>query len=358
MLKSHVGMAMVVALHLLMVSSVPALATEESDTSGETEKESSTAKIIADLSALTETIETLREKPSDTIATNGGDMEAAILSAGAIGKAGASIAGQTQANAAYVVLGQDDTLSLDSYLAFEGEVYGIEAQLNAALGIAPSREPDESGGTGFVAAATGALSLLSSLLRSETEISSLSGGLDDDRLLALAVAGRLGGRGIVPSAVIVSGFKPGNAVYDKLDALAKLRSDLASNDEESDAKTAALAHYDEFISALTKADDKGALLLVSVLQGQVMASALQNKAKVIRVHIDKSGGTLLKRKNLAVALGASAIGVSGGLVASYSISDPGTGTVNVSGLVVCRTGVMPFKKVHQWDGSGTNCDPI
>ena len=60
-------------------------------------------KLVIELKALTETFETLRSKPSDTVGTNGGDMEAAILSSFAINAAATKISGELKGDGKFVV---------------------------------------------------------------------------------------------------------------------------------------------------------------------------------------------------------------------------------------------------------------
>lgn len=359
MRKFNLAMATIIAFSSssLLNQARAADADTAQDESSKEDKESSSEKLIKDLEALTEAIEDTRTKETDTIAGEGGQMEAAILSASAIQKAGTEIAEAIDLKSP-IIVGLNDTLSIDDYLAFEAELYGVQTLLNAVPGGPPPRVPGVTEGGGAAAPVLAALiPFFSSLLRSETEISDMAGSLTDDRILALAVGQALQGHGkpTIPSAMIVTKIDPSNPIIQELKALQDLRNEVAAR-PKSDARDAALKRYEDFIAAITKSDDEGHVKLASILKAQKLAAALQApNARVLRVHIEKAGGTVLKRKNLAVTLGASGIGITGGLIATYSETTPDSGVMDKSGVVVCQTALKSMKQVHSWDGRGSKC---
>jgi hypothetical protein len=54
---------------------------------------------------------------------------------------------------------------------------------------------------------------------------------------------------------------------------------------------------------------------------------------------------MLKRKNLMVSLGATAIAVTGGVIVSYVVDDR-SGKSSKVGYFVCQTGLMNLRTVH------------
>ena len=192
------------------------------------------------------------------------------------------------------------------------------------------------------------LPFVSSLLRSETEISRLDGGLNDDRLLAYAVAKKAGNRAVVlvpPSLTSIVSDDPTLAELQRL-KIARDEVQKTLPKKKPDAKkVAAVAAADALQKALLTADDKGTVKLVSVIRARLVASG-RDYGKLVRVNIEKSGGTLLKRKNIAVAFGAPAVAVTGGLIATYVI-DSGKGYSEGQGMVVCQTRLANLRTVHR-----------
>jgi hypothetical protein len=214
-----------------------------------------TAKLMADLTALTTSIEALREKPSDTVGTNGGEIEAALLSSDAINSAADKIAGAVKGNE-FVVVGQSDVLDIGAYLAFAVEVYGLDRAMSRGKG--PAKNQDRF--LAAIPAITTILPLLSSLLRSETEVSGIAGALTDDRLLVLALAGKLGQKVYLDKANILVGldttspdgsYDGTNRIFTTLDKLGVLRDKLDRKGATVDQK-ALVARYDAFLEQLTK----------------------------------------------------------------------------------------------------------
>lgn len=76
------------------------------------------------------------------------------------------------------------------------------------------------------------------------------------------------------------------------------------------------------------------------------AALTDGKAWVLHVSIDQAGGSIINRKNLFTALGFPAMGLAGGLMAHYSVTDPTNGQIKTSAIIVCRTEKTSFDRVH------------
>jgi hypothetical protein len=340
---------------------------------------------LADFTALTTAIEALRTQPADTVAENGGQMEATLLVSRAIAAAGFEVARRISSanNQKFIILGNNDTISTDIYVSFLAEYQGVCFGLTQTIdcGEKPATTVTVTDSnlafvTPIPVIAT-LLPFLSSLLRSETEISSISSGILDDRLLTYAVAQALQGQGSVLTPSLITGYDATNPIYKMVAKLVETRNGIKMPDE---SEKAGIAAADVFLKGLFAADKEGKIKLLDVVRAELIASALgggedrgwlskfydnienqdstSDKAlndalplraswplKIVRVHIEKSGGTMLKRKNLMVSLGATAIAVTGGVIVSYVVDDR-SGKSSKVGYFVCQTGLMNLRTVH------------
>jgi hypothetical protein len=293
-------------------------------------------KLVIELKALTETFEGLRSKESDTVAAGGGKLEGAILSAYAIQAAAVKIKEDAKISEKILVAGYDDAIGSDVYAA-----YALERdQICKLLGGCPTA----SSFVESLALIGSIVPALSSLFRSETEVSTLEGGLTDNRLLAYAVAREHKENAIVLMPPTLTSINSNDQTIRELNALKEARDAAAKSLPK---KKAAVDAADAFFNALYTADKGGNIKLLDVIKARRFDEAMHGR-KVLRVKIENSSGTLLKRKNLWVALGAPAIAASGGLIATYAL-DEGNGTSIKQGMVLCQAGVKNLRKIHKLD---------
>jgi hypothetical protein len=83
-----------------------------------------------------------------------------------------------------------------------------------------------------------------------------------------------------------------------------------------------------------------------------MESLLEGKPFILRVHVDKAGGSLVHRTNIGTFLGVDPLRVTGGLIASYDVTDPSSGRVAYTDILVCRTSLSRLRPIHDasWKG--------
>jgi hypothetical protein len=286
----------------------------------------------------------LRSKESDTVAAGGGKLEGAILSAYAIQAAAVTIKNDAKISEKILVAGYEDVIGADVYAVYQLEYEQLCTQLGGCKTVTkPSQNPNFESLS--IPAIGAILPALSSLLRSETEVSSLDGGLSDHRLLAFAVARAYGKDAIVLVPPTLTSINPNDATIKELEDLKNKRNAVAAGLLK---KKAAVDAADAFFSALYTADKDGNIKLLDVIKARRFDEAMKGR-KLLRVKIENSSGTLLKRKNLWVALGAPAIAASGGLIATYAL-DEGNGTSVKQGMVLCQAGVKNLRKIHKLDG--------
>ena len=307
-----------------------------------------------------------------TLGTNGGAIEAWMLSSSVVDKAGQAIAagvgtalglapppttaaGTTAQGAPapvrVLLVSGDEALSLDTAANVSAQI--ALARRNLEQAQAPLCAPGPSASM-IPLAAIGAAA---NLLKTDTEISGLDVAVTN-RMLAAATGKYLRGPRttvVIPAAAVAtSQASPTAQAWVALTDLRDQAGDClpaTPDDKLPDplkpkvkALKAAIGAVNDLEGKLLKADDKGNTLL-----GQaVRVDALLQGARpyVLRVNVEKGGGSLLKRSNVWTALGAPAIGITGGLVTSYALTDPYTGELLGSGNVVCRTALTSLRAVQ------------
>jgi len=323
-----------------------------------------------------------------TVDANGGAIEATLLSTHAVDAAAATIVEQldNQLGRERKILLLAPTENFDF-----GLVSATIAQMDAARNLLERAlaPPSDTGAAPIIAAITAA----AGLLRSDSTLTGLEVAGISDRLLTIAVASRLGGRAILPTALSATipacpegqpAPPPGSAarpcltvefrgvdwrqmnIAQQFNFLAELRGSAAqaranipadTEDEALKAQGAALdaaiARYDSLYSAITTADEHGQVPIAQAVRLQLL---LADDPAVVRVYLDRAGGSMLKQTNLLTWLGADPLRISGALVASYVITDPLRGSVDRGGMLACRTALTSVRSVQHWDWRPTRAD--
>jgi hypothetical protein len=292
--------------------------------------------------------------------TGAGDMEAMLLTTPAVRLAGTMIAGKVQ-NGDVLLLTRDDAFDFGLVGSITAEIDGLTRQFEA-LGLQPPG-PVRGPTIKLIPGAVAIISAIAGMARSETEVTAASVPVSDSMLLT-AVAGTLKTRARLPAAAIGTvDVAPDGANSPllarlgnlaTLDALAHIKRDTlaASNGGKpsDDDKTAISAidavrkRYDTFFSRVASADAQG---VVPIARAARLELLMQHISGVLRVHVEKSGGSLTNTKNLGTFFGLDPIRVTGGLVASYLLTRPSDGAVIEGGIVQCRTAMARLRKIQE-----------
>lgn len=289
------------------------------------------------------------------LGANAGAMEATLLSGQALGAAAQYIGGADALKGKKViVLTLSESLDLGQASAIDLEMKMISRLFDNA-GVDPVDLALLGGGAGTIAA----ISAVAGLLRSDSTLSGIEVSAIDDRMLAWAVAGKLGGNAILPAAAI--GGAPGDKAKALFNAFASLverrsqaetlRTALAAKKDPAPAEkiqlaalNAAASRHDAFAARVTTPAANGAIALISA--GRV-ADILAPDTPVLRVHVDRAGGSLVNTRNIATTFGVDPLKISGGLIASYLITDPSSGTVAASDTIACHTTLTSIRRVQE-----------
>jgi hypothetical protein len=298
-----------------------------------------------------------------TVSGGAGAIEASLLSAEAVLAAGAEIRSQTESKAdahPVFVLGAADTVDLASatWVALrigelDGELKSIRCTPTKAApaGTSPLAMPAATPAQGGLAPN---LTDLSAALATDKTISAIA-LTANDRMLVNAVANPTMSRGSPPApnagpwvALGAVGATAPNERYlvpgeikdveqkgllAKYGKLLTAANSLAACSSAPDAK-AAVNDVSDFVKSVSAAPQGQAPLMIAAELSQFEGE----NPYVLRVAIEQIGGTAITRANIWYQLGwPGAATVSAGLLASYRLVDPQTGTVKASGLVRCMT---------------------
>jgi hypothetical protein len=286
--------------------------------------------------------------PADSV-----NIESTMLASTAVDAAAAEIVKELgTASGKVIVLAGTESVDFSQVAMIEQEMAAIREQLEIALDTPMNvgNTPDDR----FISqSSTGSIipwiTGLAGVLRSNTELTGVDVTIAP-RVLAAAVAAKLPNRAVLPSESV--GARIDGALMTEFRGLqgvakeARKQHDALAGGSGNPLKVArleaALQRYDEFFERVTKAD-KGAVPIVAAAR---LSNMLEGGALLLRVNTDKAGGTVVKRTNILTFFGADGVRISGGLVASYQLTDPNSGSVKGAGMVTCRTALTTLKRVQ------------
>jgi hypothetical protein len=321
------------------------------------------------IASLADALEGVRDKKADTVGDNAGEIEAAIMSAAALRKA----ANQVCAN---VIPKAGPTV----YFVTEADLQQARragvllAQMEIMTGFLSSYQRGQAGagggafvaeGRGFIPIAGAVSQLLSALLRNDDTISAISGTIDDESTLAnMMLDYKKNGKGCFGTDSMnfaqdhVGNMSDANNVITKLNLLnGSYQSFLGKiGTTPTDSEKQIKSGYESFITALSTSQNGTTAIEALIRTGKLWQTLSSTpSAALLRLSIDKSGGTLLKRKNLWTALGARSLAVTAGIVVSYRVSDT-NGEALSGGTIYCTTAQTNFANLHRIGADGVKAD--
>lgn len=311
-----------------------------------------------------------------TLGEGAGAMEASMLSAAAMNQAAEAIAAEGIDGPVIVIASSEKLdfslpVSLTTQMAVvteDARALAKAACEPAEIAIKPKPKPKPQEGWSGIMPKTfvppGLFSTVGaaiSLLKIDTKISAVAVANPTETAIVAAVAGRVGGYAL-SEAVLPSNFATSSVGLAWKD-LRLARSELVDchsrliRAEETDlaAKVAtSVGHVDTFIQAISKPEAGGSL----IVRAAILEKAIPANAKVLRVTAERTGGTLIQRTSILTAFGATGVSLTGGLVVSYRLTDPVTGKISKSGLLVCRTAHTRLSDVHKGKVGPGGCSKL
>lgn len=286
---------------------------------------------------------------------NAGAMEAEMLSAAALRKAASKIATSLTgiSDKKLILLTQSDNIDFSRHVVINTQIEFLTRGLRDLN--SDSRSLSVAGALALVQAGAG-------LLRSETTLSGVAATSLDDEALLWLTGQQLKGKAksvVIPTANVGGAFEAGaSRVINNFEALiselnkAKAELERLSKVKKPDAKTKAkieeykalIDRTNTFVNSMTTADDDN---LVPLVVAARQADLMEGDPLILRLHVNKAGGSLVNTKNIATTFGVDPLKVSGAVLVSYLLTDPKTGGLEGAGLVICRTSLVTLRKVHQ-----------
>ena len=302
------------------------------------------------------------------VETGGGALESEFLVSEALASAARLIADDvtklSPSEGSVLIVEGAENQGTASLVAFQVESFGLK--MASARALRRSNDLCQEQPVGITSGAFGAgalFSALSDMLKSDVKVSGNETKLTAAQLVRAIIAKepKLFRTGFFDSA----GVNENNAVVKELDCLSRYRDEIANTlaefdtDEEKKANaaqisrlTAQLAANDALLDRLVKFEKDSPPQLASLYAD---AENFDKAAYVLRVWVDKGGGTTITRKNLWTTLGARSIGMTGGAVVSYLLIDKSDGSVRKAGFLKCSTELVSLRRAHQLGNTQREC---
>lgn len=307
------------------------------------------------------------EGKTELAGENAGAIESEMMSAAALRDAASRIAGSlgNVSSKKIILLTEADDTDLSQHVIIKAQIDSLTLRLRELNSTAPQSTSK------FVPAglsAAGILALVQAgagLLRSETTLSGFEAtSLSDQSLLWLTgqqLKAQVGinGRIIIPTANISGDLLAnGNGVmmsFDdliaELDTAKVILAELLKDKKPSAEKKKMIGEFqvliertNTYVNAISVAGDDGLVQLVIAAR---QADLMKDNPLILRLHLNKAGGSLVNTKNIATTFGVDPLKVSGAVLASYLLTDPKAGTLEAAGLIVCQTTLLTLRKVHE-----------
>lgn len=287
-----------------------------------------------------------------------GSVEGRMLAARGLAAAGPEIArgvDEKRAGRPVVILGNAGIFAFDQPVVVRQEMTRLGTMVTSAL--APCRAAaGEPVVTESIMGALPAIGAVVNALKTDVDIKGFDAQLDERVVINAVAAAR--DFFIVPAEAVRPDEK--GSLFSRLAGLRELQGQAAACRLRSAAGTPAAAALDASITAIEafsiRVTAAGAEGRPSILAQAALVDAIAAlNPMVLRVSVEATGGSLLVRKNLFTALGAPAVGLTGGGVVSWRLTDPASGGVKAAGVLVCRTALTNLRAIHANTARAGDC---
>lgn len=294
-----------------------------------------------------------------SLGDHGGEIESWMSAAPLMGSAAQAIAKAISRDGVVLAADAESDLGLPSFVRFQ------TARFKRVLDSAPTKcaaKPSftiktmtESEGVVAPSLASVVAEVLNGAAKPTTQIDGQPISLDNQFMLNALQSAAGKHRWVILSDLRIPPAE--SALVLAWDNLRKKRDQLAQACPKDDAAKAAVAAYDAVDEKLGAPGDKGtpSLLERAALIDQALGSADQ---RLLQVRIEKVGGTVINTDTIITRLFAPAVRITGGLVMSYRLTDPKTGTSEKAGVVVCGAPKRPIgdvQRVASLNADSTQC---
>jgi len=366
-----------VLMVLLAFASVPATAAEEPKIPADVqarideanarkaEAEAREAQYKAEAEAAKARFDALPKSPATgttTLSSGAGKLETNLLVASTYREAARIIAkdvltkGKGKGNRILILPGST-ALDRSQTMAFQAQAIGLKSAFSSALpGLKFECGAGRSGQIGIQLVDPGTImagfGALADLLKTDTTISAVDSDLTESTLVRAVAAAQPTEFTTTFKAPDLQNSRAATTLCELQDA--RLKAEIAfrllgpepekNHPREAAALMQASTAFDTFLAKLTTpAADKPAPLALIMAEAAVETYP----GRILRVWTDAKGGTVIIRRNFWTLLGARALGMTGGSVVSYMLTDKDDGNVYAAGLLHCNTKLVSLRDAHR-----------
>lgn len=279
------------------------------------------------------------------LGTGAGDIEAWLLTAGGLDAVAAEIRGRLGGAGSYVLLTPDEKINLGAPTVLASRIAFLKAKIeNRACKVPPPP------GVGAAAAVAPSIGDIGAALATDTTITGIVVAAQDRALVSALAAKRLEGQKF---------FIPSDAVAPSKSELVTNWNDLAfmaerCREDPANKDAAEVRLYDALDKEVNARTDGASLLE----RAAATAALVEQTPKIVRVAIERAGGTTVVRSNVWYKLGfPGAVVMGGGLIASFRVINPASGEIEKAGIVRCGFPQRSFHKITSVPVAGPGCVP-
>jgi hypothetical protein len=299
-----------------------------------------------------------------TLGEKSGEMESFSIASSLLRDAGSKLRSSLKTGT-YIVLTDDQTVNLALPKIVSGQVENMQMRLTNAIALTPeckSKKPktnknvkintlDDSFG-GIASAVLGAIKTDTSITgividpNTQALINAVTSSTGVGKKAEFSASWIIPSERIMPSSGLLA-EKWARVVND-----ANIRSTTSCGKAEPlKSVISSIAALDTSLMAPV---EKGA---PSPLEQAVLWDGFAlDTAQVLRLRIEKAGGSVVNKSNIWTTLGFNGLSMSGALVVSYRVTDPGTGAVTGSDVLTCRRPAASFQAINSAGVETPNAD--
>ena len=307
-----------------------------------------------------------------TVEESGGQLEGYILASSMLDLAGRQIrsAIKDEVGAGRIaVLADDERLDLTDYFLIQNRLKIIAMQARPLVSACPAGFQGGHSAKGFTGGAAATemqgprvslgLADIAGSLKTDVNISEIAISPSAQLLINAITAEPLSSddndwfvfsENAVPSSnSYLAEFY--EEIFTHLAPLAAGRCDKSDKAIATDAKV--------LLGRLNALTTPGKDATPSLLEKAILlegAAGQKDLAGVLRVRVEKAGGTLVKKQNIFTTLGINGVTMSGGLIITYRLINPIGGTVKSSGTIICTTQALGLKEINRKGPKGSACN--
>ena len=288
---------------------------------------------------------------STKLGENGGEIEGWMIAAPLLESAAKKIKASIDSNAKGILLVGDESPNLGLAASISTQAARLSQRFD---GVCPSIQKGVTWMSGPVGTAIAAA--ISGAPKPSTSIEGFTLAPGDQALINAINNAMHGKWSRLDDVVMTSTDTPLQRSWS--DLRSKRNIFAQTKCAESDRGKAIIAEFDALETQLLSMGETGLPSLFD--QALRIEAALRTGPNVLRVNIEKAGGSVINTDNIWTRLGVPAVSLTGAVVVGYRLITPATGTSTHGGLIVCHSPRRSMGAIHKGQlpsGLASNCEP-